>query len=437
MVGIVETGTVYALSFGPRPRDLSEISTKMAAWLLATRPQTTGLILGASAAALGTLLYQSNRSTKIHRPSCIKSPASTLLPNLSEEEIAALPYPPDLLPGSRDVPTPYGNIKVFEWGPEDGEKVLLMHGISTPCLALANLAEELVRRGYRVMIFDFFGRGYSDTPTDIPYDIRLYTTQILLVLASSSLAWTGNDGFHVMGYSLGGGIAVPFATYFPHMVRSLVLLAGGGLIRPDHVSWQSRVLYSTGIFPERILQAMVRKRITPKVATNEEEIASQVVDTKTTKRHRDSDASGGNSFDNAVLSIRRPGLTVSAVMGWQLQHHQGFITAFISSIRHAPIYDERYQWQALGELLEKRRRDLEVNGGKPSLPGLRGGRVLMVLGSTDPVIVKEELIHDATAVLGEDGFEAVSLDCGHEVGMTKGKEIAGLAEEFWKETRAA
>ncbi|KAK3363331.1 alpha/beta-hydrolase [Lasiosphaeria hispida] len=407
----------------------------MPIWTLGIRPPaaSTALVVGLFGVSVGLLLVTEEHRA---RKSCIPSPTKTLLPKLSEAEIAALPYPPDILPGARDVETPYGSIKVFEWGPEDGEKVLLLHGISTPCMALANLAEELVSDGYRVMLFDFFGRGYSDAPTDLPYDMRLHTTQILLVLASSSLRWTGDDGFHLIGYSLGGAIAVPFARYLPHMVRSLVLVAGGGLIRHGHVSWQSKVLYSTGIFPEVVLERLVRRRITPKkaAATNEEKMAGEVVDVKTTKRQKNSDASGGDSYDNAVLSTRRPGLTISAVMGWQLRHQRGFIPAFMSSIRHAPIYDQHEHWEALGRLLAARRKDEGDERTGVELPGLRGGRVLLVLGSTDPVIVREELIHDATSSLGEDGFEAISLDCGHEIVMTKAKEVAGLAADFWKKT---
>lgn len=37
-----------------------------------------------------------------------------------------LPYPPDALPGGRDVNTPYGNIRVYEWGPENGRRVLCL-----------------------------------------------------------------------------------------------------------------------------------------------------------------------------------------------------------------------------------------------------------------------------------------------------------------------
>lgn len=63
------------------------------------------------------------------------------------------PYPPNVFPGGRDVDTPFGMINVFEWGPEDGEKVLLMHGIGTPCVALGDAAKHLVSKGYRVMLF--------------------------------------------------------------------------------------------------------------------------------------------------------------------------------------------------------------------------------------------------------------------------------------------
>lgn len=413
----------------------------MSPWSLTTRPSMPAvcLTLGALGISLGLAAVPLVRRTPTTRPKpCIKSPRETLLPTLSEEEIAALAYPPDLLPGGRDVETPYGSIKVFEWGPLDGPKVILLHGLSTPCLSLATLAEALVAQGCRVMLFDFFGRGYSDAPTDLPYDIRLYTSQILLVLASSHLSWTGDNAFHLVGYSLGGGIAVPFTRHFPHIIRSLVLIAGGGLVRQEHVSWQSKVLYSAGIFPEWVLEALVRRRLTPVAARraggavmNEEQMAGEVVAAKKgqQKQKFNHDSSGGDSYDNAIVSTRRPGLTVSAVMDWQVRHQRGFVHAFMSSVRYAPIYEQREDWLALGGLLAARRE-------MTSLPGLLGGVVLLVLGQTDPVIIKEELIHDATEVLGEEAFEAVCLDAGHEVIMTQGERIVRVVRRFWEETGA-
>ncbi|EGS22952.1 transcription factor regA-like protein [Thermochaetoides thermophila DSM 1495] len=362
-------------------------------------------------------------------PNVIPSPRLTQLPSLTPTEVATLPYPPDVLPGARDVPTPYGTIHVFEWGPVDGEKVLLLHGISTPCLALGSVAEELVRRGYRVMLFDWFGRGWSDAPVPglglggTEFDVRLYMTQILLVLASSPLPWTGNDGFHLVGYSLGGGVGAAFARWYPRMVKSLVVVAGGGLIRKDHVSWSSRILYSAGWLPEAFVRCKQKN-----------------------EKHKNSDVNGGHGWDDSVLLASRPGYTVSSVMRWQLRHHEGFIPAFISSIRYAPIYEQTNDWCELGRLLaerrEKKQRAVAVLEGskwedvgmeeEQELPGLRAGKILFVLGADDPVIVKEEVLHDATAVLGEDGFDAVILNCGHELVMSNGAQVAAVMDGFWK-----
>ena len=86
----------------------------------------------------------------------LPSPRTRLLAGLSEEENRKLPLPNDVLPGARDVASPYGSIRVYEWGHEDGPKVLLVHGITTPCIALGGVAHALVDRGCRVMLFDLY-----------------------------------------------------------------------------------------------------------------------------------------------------------------------------------------------------------------------------------------------------------------------------------------
>lgn len=82
----------------------------------------------------------------------IPSPLTTQIPNLSAEEIAALPYPPDYYPGARDVKTPYGTMRVYEWGPESGRKVMLVHGDATCAPVWKRVAEGLVGRGCRVCV---------------------------------------------------------------------------------------------------------------------------------------------------------------------------------------------------------------------------------------------------------------------------------------------
>lgn len=82
----------------------------------------------------------------------IPSPRETLLPFLSETQAAALPYSPNLLPDARDVDTPYGVMRVYEWGSATGRKVLLIHGDTTPGPMLGPIATALVQKGCRVMV---------------------------------------------------------------------------------------------------------------------------------------------------------------------------------------------------------------------------------------------------------------------------------------------
>lgn len=120
----------------------------------AKRPSllVSGLVVITAACISARLLLQQHdrsRDQTLYLP----SPGKTVVPTLPAQDLQNLPYPPDALPGGRNVETPYGSIRVYEWGPEDGERVLFVHGISTPVVALGDLGHELVGRGYRVMMF--------------------------------------------------------------------------------------------------------------------------------------------------------------------------------------------------------------------------------------------------------------------------------------------
>lgn len=369
------------------------------------------------------------------------------------------------------MPTPYGTIKVFEFGPlptGDGERVLLLPGISTPCIALANLATALADQGFRVLLFDYFGRGWSDTPdpADVDHDAALYITQILAVVATASSSSFGC--FHVMGYSFGGGLAVSFASYYPQLVRSVTLIAPGGLMPWRGNSWRTRMLYFTrGIFPEWVLQYFVRRRFAPAAATavpaNQQQRRPNDVqdgggDDDNNKNDHDVAAilveqaeTGSDPFDSAVVATRKCSsssgetssqaqvpITVADVMAWQLQHHQGFVPAVMSAFRYGPIHERYEEWGRLGEFLTARRQRhrqrplrLDDRGREPALEGLLGGKVLLVLGQSDSIVREERLVPEMKRVLGDDAVEVVVLEAGHEVAITKGVEIANAALEFW------
>ena len=300
--------------------------------------------------------------------------------------------------------TQYGTIRVYEWGPEDGKKVLLIHGISTPCLSLGKLAHALVKLGCRVILFDLFGRGYSDSPADLPLDSRLYSTQILIAITSSPIPWMPG-GFSIVGYSLGGGIAVDFTTAFPSMVTSLVLLAPAGLIRPYHFDWVSRLMYSDHV-PDWLLEWVVERRlrggpIRPPVAkTGDERNPTARAEIK---GNRDPE------YESTVLVDGRP-VTITEAVGWQLDHHMGFVKAFCSSIKYSSIEQREESWKKLKE---------------------RGEQVLVIAGRTDPVIIADELREDVFKVVGEEKVRWRVVDSAHDFPITKLEEVVDEIRYFW------
>ncbi|KAI9713711.1 MAG: hypothetical protein M1812_006549 [Candelaria pacifica] len=387
------------------------------------------LITAASLGLISLTLIASHRSLRA-RNKLIRSPRTTLLPRITQPDIDNLAYPPDVLPGLRDVETPYGTMRVYEWGPEDGRKVLCVHGISTPCLALGGVAHGLVAKGCRVMLFDLWGRGYSDEPSDLPHDTRLYTSQILLALTSSPLSWTGegSGGFSIIGYSLGGGIAASFTSYFPDMVNSLVLLAPSGLVRPKHISSTSKFLYSTGIVPESLLQWLVKRRLRggPLSATPTKDQGgaglSDAVEEEVPKRST-------AAATSASMSKSRPHVDIQEAVVWQLDNHEGFPSAFMSSIRYAPITDQQEDWKRLGQILSAQKGATEKLIKRRSL---EKAKVLIIMGSTDPIIVEKELKDDSTEALGGAGnVDFRTISAGHEFAITKSDEVVGHIVDFW------
>lgn len=259
-------------------------------------------------------------------------------------------------------------------------------------------------------------------------------TQILLVLASSSLPWAATPGFHLVGYSLGGGLSIAFTRYFPHLVRSLCLITPCGLIRPRHVGWRSWLYYSSGLLPEFLVRHLVRRRIRPDAKLRG---AAGVPDSTAADGelavNGDGDVNGGARFGGAPISRTRPHVTVSSVMAWQVDHHVGFVMAFLSTIRNAPIYAPQEDWKVLSKILEARRprSGVDANSSTEVEAGLEGGKILVVLARDDDVVIMDETTEDAYAVLGHDGADFVILEGGHELPITSSESVARSIESFW------
>lgn len=293
----------------------------------------------------------------------------------------------------------------------------------------------------------------------------------MLCLQSSPISWSGHRSFTIIGYSLGGAIAADFTSYFPYQVRGLVLVAPGGLIRKRNITFKSKLLYQSNWLPEWMVHKMVANRLwtgknnvkapepEPEALENAETTTVKPVseDTRSIRSGKSSKSkSSRSSFwgdssrkhkskrresspgsrvsnisetlaaaaaedeehdeettflsSNKTLLRHNPQSTVSSVVDWQVTNHKGFVPAFVSSIRHAPVHEQQHRWSVIKDNIEAGRGPLR--------------EVWLVLGETDPIIIKDELVEDATAVLGDDNVRVRVVEgVGHEIAVERADEI--------------
>lgn len=113
----------------------------------------------------------------------------------------------------------------YQWlGQARGPVVVCVHGLTTPSQVWYGMAQGLARLGFRVLIYDLYGRGYSDRPA-VSHSRRFYTRQLEELLDSQEL----RGEITLLGYSMGGQIATAFAAEMPARISRLILLAPSGV----------------------------------------------------------------------------------------------------------------------------------------------------------------------------------------------------------------
>ena len=127
----------------------------------------------------------------------------------------------------------------FEWFmPKESVEVkgtmVLVHGFSTPSFVWGGLIDNFTESGYKVLVYDHFGRGYSERPR-IKYDKSLYLETLRELITSQKI----EDAVHLVGYSMGGPIVGYYADTYPDETKSISLIAPAGFSKsiPESKSW--------------------------------------------------------------------------------------------------------------------------------------------------------------------------------------------------------
>lgn len=124
-------------------------------------------------------------------------------------------------------------IRYVEQG--EGEPVVLIHGFARSIelgWKQPGILDELAKQ-FRVIALDCRGHGGSDKPRDqTMYGLAMVEDVVQL------LDHLDIDTAHIVGYSMGGRIALKLATTHPARVRTAVLIGSGGArATDDHALW--------------------------------------------------------------------------------------------------------------------------------------------------------------------------------------------------------
>ncbi|MGY2290542.1 alpha/beta fold hydrolase [Pseudomonas sp. SDO528_S397] len=120
---------------------------------------------------------------------------------------------------------PMGTMHVRIDGPANGPVVVLVHGGVVGGFGFEKFRQPLANAGFRVIVPDLFGYGFSDRP-EVPYTKAFYVDQLNQLLDALGV----RTPVSMVGASLGGAIVSAFAARSPQRLNGVGLIApaGGG-----------------------------------------------------------------------------------------------------------------------------------------------------------------------------------------------------------------
>ncbi|MDI1490018.1 MAG: hypothetical protein OHK93_001217 [Ramalina farinacea] len=272
------------------------------------------------------------------------------------------------------------------------------------------MAHALVSKGCRIMLFDLWGRGYTDSPLGVKHNPALYAKQIDYAVKSSQLEWS--DGFSLIGFSLGGGIAMHYAATHPELLDSVVLLGPAGIVRRLPAGYMKWVFK----FPVLDGTAYVRRAVAQCVgATTPLAEGSEVTES-----------------EGEGHTVERQKPDMAAIVQWQWNSHEGFLHSFVDTLRHGPVMHQHEDWRAVCRILKMEKAPAYLTGGNN---GLYGSKLLIIFGDDDTVVLKSEVVPDMEEMLGkgaEDHLVVRDVPGGHGFPSTEGSKVVEHIAEFWR-----
>jgi 4,5:9,10-diseco-3-hydroxy-5,9,17-trioxoandrosta-1(10),2-diene-4-oate hydrolase len=109
----------------------------------------------------------------------------------------------------------------------EGDVVMFLHGSGPGASGHSNFKGNypaMVAAGYRCLVPDHIGYGFSDKPDDRDHPLEFFVECMI-----QTMDCAGVERCTLVGNSLGGAVALGMALEYPERVDKLILMAPGGL----------------------------------------------------------------------------------------------------------------------------------------------------------------------------------------------------------------
>ncbi|RZG79700.1 alpha/beta hydrolase [Acinetobacter sp. WCHAc060033] len=125
-----------------------------------------------------------------------------------------------------------------EGGPKNKPTILLIHGLASSRDTWNSVAKSLTPY-YHVIIPDLPSAGATQVPANFDLSVPNVTEQLRHFIEAAHI----QDNLNIAGHSLGGTIAMFYASQYPFDTKSLFLMSTGGIFKSTNTNYLRNPIY--------------------------------------------------------------------------------------------------------------------------------------------------------------------------------------------------
>ena len=208
-----------------------------------------------------------------------------------------------------------------------------------------------------------------------------------------------------------------FASRFPYLIDSLVLLAPGGILRHLPQGYESLCYryhpYVPHFYLRRLMAALLEVKLSPSDLNTVQDAESQ-------------DAS---DEDSPIRRLGKNGVDVQGIVQWQFDHHQGFTHTFVDGIRAGLIRNQEADWRKVCSIIEGEKAKTSPS---EQTSKLFDSKLFLIFGSDDGIVIEKEVVEDVRSMMGsKERIVSRTVLGTHGFPVPSGEAVVSHILDFW------